>query len=335
MKKRIFVLLLALLMVVSITGCGGSGGSGESSGDTSNSRSETDDLSGPTASTSGTVYAICSSLANLWTEKCPGIQVSAEASNGGVQNLNLIASGDSQMGVAVTSILTDQRNGQGSFEGHAYDGMRILTALYMNYNQVVVTKNSGINTLEDIRGKRFAPGASGSTNTVETEVHFTEAGINFPDDFTASFVGFTEAVDLMRNRQLDGAWIMAGIPTSAVSELCSTADAKVISLDEDLIAALSAKYPWYNRAVIPAGTYDGQDEDVITTGVTITICIDQSVPDDVVYQLAKTMYENLDSIKGVHNALSGLTVESAVQNLAGIPIHEGAARYYREAGVLN
>jgi len=324
MKKRVKILVLAVSLLLTLAGCGSGGG-----------QSETVYLSFPTASTSGTAYAICSSLGNLWNEKCPGIRVSVEASNGGVQNLNLIAGGESQLGVAVTSIITDQRNGQGAFEGHAYDGMRILTALYMNYNQVVVTKSSGIETLSGIAGKRFAPGAPGSTTTLETELHFTQAGLAFPDGFAASYVGFTEAVDLMRNRQLDGAWIMAGIPTSAVSELCSTADARVLSMDEELIAALSAQYPWYSRAVIPAGTYDGQTEDVITTGVTITICIDESVPDDVAYQLAKTMYENLDSVKNVHSALAGLTVESAVQNLAGLPLHEGAARYYREAGVLD
>ena len=325
MKKRIAALALALVICFAVTGCGSTGGEG---------KKETVYLSFPTASTSGTVYAIGASLSNLWNEKCAGIQVSAEASNGGVQNLNLIAGGESQMGVAVTSILTDQRSGQGAFEGRAYDGMRILTALYMNYNQIVVTRSSGIDSIRDIKGKRFAPGAAGSTTTLETEIHFTQAGVRFPDDFSASFVGFTEAVDLMRNRQMDGAWIMAGIPTSAVSELCSTADAKVLSMDEELIAALSARYPWYSRAVIPAGTYAGQEEDVITTGVTITICIDQSVPDDVAYQLAKVMYENIDAVRSIHAALANLSVENAVQNLAGLPIHDGAARYYREVGVL-
>ena len=319
--KRALTLVLAFVLVLSLFGCGGA--------------AQTVHLSFPTAGTSGTVYAVCSSLANLWNEKCEGVQVSAEASNGGVQNLNLIANGDSQMGVAVTSILTEQKNGTGSFEGHAYDGMRILTALYMNYNQVVVTEASGVNSLADLKGKNFAPGASGSTNTVETEVHFKASGLTFPDDIQASFVGFSEAVDLMRNKQMDGAWIMSGIPTSAVSELCSTADAKVLSLDEALIEKLCAEYPWYARAVIPAGTYDGQDEEVVTTGVTITICIDKSVPDDVVYQLAKVMYENIDSIKNVHNALRDLTVESAVENLAGIEIHPGAAKYYKEVGVLD
>lgn len=324
MKKLLSFLLVCLLVISSSLGM-----IANASG-----RSGTTYLSFPTASTSGTVYAICASLANIWNEKIPGIQVSAEASNGGVQNLTLIADGEAKLGVAVTSILTDQKNGVGAFTGRAYDGMRILTGLYMNYNQIVVSKASGINSIMDISGKRFAPGAPGGTPTVETEVHFKAAGIDFPNGFKASFVGFTEAVDLMRNKQMDGAWIMAGIPTSAVSELCATADAKVVPIDEELISKLSTEFPWYARAVIPAGTYEGQTEDVVTTGVTITICIDASVPDDIAYDLAKTMYENIDSLKQVHNALKDLTVDSAVQNLAGLPIHDGAARYYKEVGAL-
>ncbi|MGI6694721.1 MAG: TAXI family TRAP transporter solute-binding subunit [Christensenellales bacterium] len=319
MKKFLLLLLVSLMLFTCLFG---------------NVAFATTYLPFPTASTSGTVYAICASLANIWNEKIPGVQVSAEASNGGVQNLTLIADGEAKLGVAVTSILTDQKNGVGAFQGRAYDGMRVLTGLYMNYNQVVVSKASGINTIYDIEGKRFAPGAPGGTPTVETEVHFKTAGINFPDGFKASFVGFTEAVDLMRNKQMDGAWIMAGIPTSAVSELCATADAKLVPIDEEIITKLSSEFPWYARAVIPAGTYEGQDEDVVTTGVTITICIDESVPEDIVYNLTKTMYENIDNLKKVHNALKDLTVEKAVQNLAGLPIHDGALKYYKEAGVI-
>lgn len=321
LKKRICAVLAALLLALCATGCGANGG-------------DTVYLSFPTASTSGTIYAVSASLANLWNSQIDGVQVSVESSNGGVQNLNLMAAGEAQLGVAVTSIITEQKNGTGTFEGHAYDGTRILTALYMNYNQMVVRSDAGIDTVADVKGKRFAPGAPGSTTTLETELHFNAAGVHYPDDLEVSFVGFTEAVELIRNKQMDGAWIMAGIPTSAVSEICTTAGGRLVSMDEELVNAMTAAYPWYNRAVIPAGTYEGQTEDVVTTGVTICIFIDESVSDEVAYELARVMYENLDSITSVHNALKDLTAEGAVQNLAGLPLHDGAAKYYKEIGVL-
>jgi TRAP transporter TAXI family solute receptor len=133
---------------------------------------------------------------------------------------------------------------------------------------------------------------------------------------------------------LDGAWIQAGIPTSAVSQICTTANGKLLSIDDDIIKKLQEKYPWYSRAIIPAGTYDNQAEDVVTTSLTITVVIDESVPEDIVYNMAKVMWENIDTIKRAHSALKDAAIEGAVQNLGGLPLHPGAERYYRERGVL-
>jgi len=320
--KKIVVVFLAIILTIGLlVGC-------------NNTEKETVYLKFPTASTTGSIYPIGAAIANLWNENIEGLNVSVEASNGGVQNLNLVAEKEAQIGVAVTNIMTEQKNGTGVFEDMQYDGIRVLTALYSNYNQVVVSKDSGIETLRDIKGKNFAPGAPGSTPEVETNVHLSAAGLNYPDDFKPQFVGFTESIDLIRNKQLDGAWLQAGIPTSAITEITSTANGKLISIDEDVIEKLVAEYPWYNRAIIPAGTYEGQDEDIITTSLVITIFVDESLPEETVYQMAKVFWENIDSLQNTHNAIKGLKVETAVQNLADLPLHDGAARYYKEAGVL-
>ncbi|HKM39094.1 MAG TPA: TAXI family TRAP transporter solute-binding subunit [bacterium] len=328
MKRLLACIVSAVLLVGMVTGCSADQGGGEEAG------GKPLQLQFPTATTSGAIYPIGAAIAELWNQNIDGLEVSAEASNGGVQNLGLMSTGEAQVSVAVTNIITEQKEGRGKFEGRAYDGVRILSALYSNYNQVVVTKDSGINTMTDLKGKRFAPGASGSTPEVETGIYFQAAGMNYPDDIQAQFVGFTEAVDLMRNKQLDGAWIQAGLPTAAVSEMCATANGKLVSFDEDVIAELTAEYPWYNRALIPAGTYDGQEEDVVTTSIVITLMVDESVPEDVVYEMAKVLWENVEGLKGTHNALKAMAVENAVQDLAGLPLHDGAARYYREVGVL-
>lgn len=326
MKKFIAIMLSLLLVITWLGGC--------SSNQGTEAKKETLNLRFPTASTTGAVYPLGAALANLWNNNIEGINVSAEASNGGVQNLNLMADGDADISVAVTSIITEQRQGINAFEGRPYDGVRILTSLYANYNQVVVRKGIGFDSYRDIKGKTFAVGAPGSTMEVETKNHTLKAGLKYPDDFKAQFVGPTESLDLLRNKQIDGFFMMAGIPTAAVTEALATADAKILSIEEDIISALQAEYPWYIRAVIPAGTYDGQDEDVVTTAIKIMLICDESVPEDVAYNLVKVMWENIDSLKATNKVVENMKLEDAAKDTAGIPLHPGAERYYKEKGVL-
>lgn len=339
--KRALALMVATLMTVALVGCGSSSSADtatDSGSSTESAASETKDtvyINFPTASTTGTVYPLCSAIANLWNTEIDYVKASAQASNGGVDNLNLIADGDAQMGVAVTSILYESYVGEGSFEGRANEDLRVLTGLYYNPNQLVVAGDSGIESISDLAGKSFAPGAAGSTGEVETKTHLTELGMNYPDDIGAQFVGFTEATDLIRNKQLDGAWIMAGVPTAAVTEVTSTAGGKVIGIDESLIEQLQETYPWYAKYTIPAGTYEGQDEDVLTSAIKITICTDASVDDDAVYEMTKVFWENIETLAATSPSLQGLTVADAVTDLAGVPLHDGAARYYQEVGVID
>lgn len=288
----------------------------------------------PTAATTGAVYPLGAAMCNLWNTKLPNVRASAQASAGGIANLNMLADGEAQLGVAVTSIMYESFNGIGSFEGRPNPNLRVMIGLYSNPNQVVVTDNSGIDSLADLAGKRFASGAPGSTTEVETSIHLNTSGIRYPDDLRVQYVGFTEAIDLMRNKQLDGAWIMAGIPNAAVTEMLSTAGGKLLNLDESLIGKLQEKYPWYGAYTIPAGTYPGQDSDVLTSAIKLTICTDARVDDDVIYELTKSFWENFEELKATQAPLKKVNPKDAVKDLAGLPIHEGAARYYREIGLL-
>ena len=288
----------------------------------------------PTAATTGAVYPLGAAMSNLWNTKLPNVRASAQASAGGIANLNMIADGEAQLGVAVTSIMYESFNGIGSFEGRANPNLRVMIGLYSNPNQVVVSKNSNITNLKDLVGKRFASGAPGSTTEVETSIHLKTLGVNYPDALKVQYIGFTEAIDLMRNKQLDGAWIMAGIPNAAVTEILSTAGGKLLNIDASLIDALKAQYPWYGAYTIPAGTYPNQDSDVLTSAIKITVCTDARVDDDVIYDLTKTFWENFDELKATQAPLKQVNPKEAVKDLAGLPIHEGAARYYREIGLL-
>jgi TRAP transporter TAXI family solute receptor len=292
-------------------------------------------LSFPTAATTGALYPLGAGMANVWNNKLDNVNVRAQASSGGIQNLNLLMQKEAQISFSVSSIAYEALHGENAFKGRPYPGLRVLAGLYYNPNQIVARKESGVDTLAGFKGKRFSPGAVGGTTDGEARVHFTAAGLQYPDDLNLQRMGFTESIDLMRNKQIDGAWIMAGMPTAAVTEMCSTAGGKLIGMDAELIRAIQAKYPWYSPFVIPAGTYDGQTEPITTTAVKMLLLTDASVPDDIAYDLAKTLWSNLEEVRKAHNVMKSVTIDFAVKDISGVPLHPGAEKYYREAGLLH
>ena len=176
----------------------------------------------PTASASGALYAVGAAIMNVWDTKIDFVSASSQASNGGIDNLNQIADGESQVSIAVSSNCFQSYNGTDSFDGAANKNLRIIAGLYFNPNQVVVTKKSGITSLSDIKGKHFAVAAAGSSVEGECKNHFTAAGLNYPSDIQTEYIAFGDAADMLQNGTLDGAWIMSGIPAAAVSQACSS-----------------------------------------------------------------------------------------------------------------
>ncbi|NMA01204.1 MAG: TAXI family TRAP transporter solute-binding subunit [Clostridia bacterium] len=327
-KKIIAVLVIMGLMMGFITGCQ----------DNNVSQNGTDNkkvtINFPTAGTTGTIYTLGSAMANLWNNKVDLVQVTAQASNGGVHNLNLLKEGEAQISFANTSIVYESFHGLGTFEGRKNENVRIIAGLYYNPSQIVVREATGIESLADLKGKRFVPGAPGSTPEVETKIHLMEYGLKYPEDIQPTFVGFTEAIDLMRNNQVDGAMIIAGIPTAAVTEMISTARGKLIGVDEDIIASLQEKYPWYASFTIPAGTYENQTEDITTTAVKLALITDASLDEELIYQLTKTFWENIEILKQSHPIVNQIELEKATVDLSGVPLHAGAERYYKEIGLI-
>ena len=197
---------------------------------------ETVNINFPTAATTGALYPLGAAITNVWNTQLGYVKATSQASGGGVDNLNLLADKEAQVSIAISSNCYESYTGTGTFDGRKNENFRVIAGLYYNPNQVVVTADSQINTLADVKGKHFASGAVGSSTEGESRNHFTAAGLTYPDDIKIENIGFTEAVDMMRNKQLDGAWIMAGLGNSAVTEAASTANAKILSIDDEVIA---------------------------------------------------------------------------------------------------
>ena len=286
----------------------------------------------PTAGASGALYSVGAAITNMWNNQIPFVKASSQASNGGIDNLNQIADGESQVSIAISSNCWQSFNGTDSFEGRANPKLRVIAGLYLNPNQVVVTQKSGIQTLEDVKGKHFAVAALGSSVEGECSNHFTAAGLKYPDDIRAEYISFSDSAELLANGQLDGSWIMSGIPAAAVSQALSTG-CHLLEIDEETIEKLKAQYPWYVSYTIPAGSYPNQNEDVRTTAIKMVMFCSSDLDEETVYMLTKTLWENIGVLGESQSSLRGLSVNDAVKDIAGLPLHDGAKRYYEE--ILN
>ena len=269
----------------------------------------------------------------MWDSKISFVKASSQASNGGIDNLNQIADGESQVSIAISSNCYQSFNGTDSFKGAANKKLRVIAGLYFNPNQVVVTKKSGIKTLADVKGKHFAVAAAGSSVEGECNNHFTTVGMKYPKDIKAEYIAFGDAADMLQNGTIDGAWIMSGTPAAAVSQACS-AGCTLVNIDDSVIAALQKKFPWYAKYTIPAGTYPGQTADVQTSAIKMVMFCNTTLDDETVYQLTKTLWENIDALGQAQKNLKGLTPQNAVKDIAGLELHNGAKRYYKEIGVI-
>ena len=287
----------------------------------------------PTAGASGALYAVGAAITNMWDSKISFVKASSQASNGGIDNLNQIADGESQVSIAISSNCYQSFNGTDSFKGAANKKLRVIAGLYFNPNQVVVTNKSGSKTLADGKGKHFAGAAAGASVEGEGNNHFTTVGMKYPKDIKAEYIAFGDAADMLQNGTIDGAWIMSGTPAAAVSQACS-AGCTLVNIDDSVIAALQKKFPWYAKYTIPAGTYPGQTADVQTSAIKMVMFCNTTLDDETVYQLTKTLWENIDALGQAQKNLKGLTPQNAVKDIAGLELHNGAKRYYKEIGVI-
>lgn len=327
-KKAAALAVAAMLMTTALAGCGG-----EKKAEAPKAPVKVTKINFPTAGASGALYAVGAAITNMWNQKVPGVQAASQASKGGINNLNLVADGEAQVSIAISSNCYQALNGTDSFKGHQFKDLKAIAGLYMNPNQVVVTEKSGIKTLADVKGKKFAVAAAGSSVYSECKTHFTAVGLKFPEDINTQPISFGDAADMLQNGTIDGAWIMSGAPAPAVSQAV-TAGCRIIDIDKATIDNMKKDYPWYASYQIPAGTYPKQDKAVNTSAIKMVMFTSDKLSEDVVYNLTKAFWTNIDELGKSQKNLKGLKAEDAVKDIANLPLHPGAVKYYKEIGVL-
>ncbi|NWO05487.1 MAG: TAXI family TRAP transporter solute-binding subunit [Alteromonadaceae bacterium] len=278
--------------------------------------------------------AICR-LVNM-DRKDHGIRCSVESTGGSVYNLNAIRQGELDLAVAQSDWQYHAYNGTSQFEdGGANEDLRAVFSLHPEPFTVVASKESGIKNFEDLEGKRVSVGNPGSGQRATAEVLMDEMGWTMDKFSLAAEIKAAEQSQALCDGNIDAFFYTVGHPSGAIKEATTSCDSVLVNVDNEATQTLIDDNPYYRKAVIPGGMYRGSDEDVTTFGVAATFVSSTDVPDEVVYQVVKAVFENFDNFKRLHPAFSVLEKEEMVSDALSAPLHPGAEKYYREAGLID
>jgi hypothetical protein len=264
-----------------------------------------------------------------------GIRCGVESTGGSIFNINAIREGALEFGVAQSDWQYHAFNGTSQFEETgAFEDLRAVFSLHPEPFTVVARADAGITEFEDLQGKRVNIGNPGSGQRGTMDVVMNALGWTLDDFAVASELPPAEQAAALCDNNIDAMIYTVGHPSGAIQEATTACDTVLVNVTGEAIEALIAENPYYRVATIPAGMYRGTDSDVTTFGVGATFVTSATVPDDVVYEVTEAIFENLDQFRELHPALAGLEASEMVNDGNSAPIHQGAARYYREAGLL-
>jgi len=285
-----------------------------------------------TGGTSGVYYPLGVALGNIIGKALPGAKTSVQATKASVENLNLLQTGRGEIAFTLGDSLSDawKGNEEAGFKT-PLKKLRGIAAIYPNYIQIVARADSGIKSVADLRGKRVSVGAPKSGTELNARAILTAAGLSYKDLAKVEYLPFGESVELMKNRQLDVTLQSAGLGVSALRDLATSVDIVVVAIPADLVKKTND--PAYIAATIPANTYRGQSADVPAAAVQNYLVTHEGVSDDVVYAMTKAFWGNLDQLVAAHSAAKAIDPKHALEGLP-VPLHPGAEKYYREAGLL-
>lgn len=314
--KKMLAMVLALVLVVSLAACGAGGGASK--------------MTMGTGGTSGTYYGYGGVLGQYIMNHA-GINVTVVSTDGSKANIQGIDAGDYQLGTVQSDVMAYAWDGIRAFEEEGkVASFRTVAGLYAEAVQLV-TMDPAIKSVKDLKGKSVSIGAPGSGVYFNAVDILGAAGMT-EKDIKAQYQSFADSADALKDGKIDAAFIVAGAPTPAITELCTTNDAYLVPIDGDVAAKIMKENSFYTEYTIPAGTYKGQDKDVKTVTVKATLIVTADASEDDVYNLTKAIFENIDAITKENAKGAELTLENATSGMT-VPFHAGAAKYFKEKGV--
>ena len=285
-------------------------------------------------STGGVFFSAAAGIAQLLSSETD-TTATAQTTTGGSQNIQLIANGEMELGIAAADACYQAWNGIGSYEKPLQE-MNVICAIYSSYYQHVVRNDSKAQSFEEMAGSTQVVGGSGSGTEVSARAVLGAYGYDYLEriDLKAEFLGISEGVEKIQNKQADGMNSITPYPFSSFVELTMTDNAHLISInDEALDKLVNAEGSVYMKGIIPAGTYNNQNEDIQTICMPTFLICDKDMDEQLVYEITKLMIENEDYLCSQHSCFEAMNDDTVAAGLS-IPMHPGAERYFKEVGIL-
>ncbi len=276
-----------------------------------------------TGGQSGIYYPFGGALAKVWSEHVPDVNAKAEVTAASVENTIKVVRGDMIAGIAMGNVVLDAYKGEGKFPKKM--PVNTLFALYPNLVHTLTLEKSGINSLDDLKGKRISLGAPGSGTAVTSAALLESIGLDVKKDITAVYLNYSETTNALANGQIDAGFIVGGQGVGAVTQVALTHKIKVLSISDAQSQAFIKQHPAYSAFDIPAGVYNNVGE-VSTLSVWNVLVVNASMSEDMAYNLTKAAYENMPEVRKVVKMAEMTTPENA-QRLQGVPLHPGAKKY--------
>lgn len=323
MKKMMFSLLMLAVAVAFVP--------------VPEAKAETQFVTIGTGGVTGVYYPTGGSICRLVnkTRKEHGIRCSVESTGGSVYNLNTIRAGELDMGVAQSDWQFHAYNGTSKFEAQGPNkDLRAVFSVHPEPFTVVARKDSGIKNFEDIKGKRVNIGNPGSGQRGTVEVVMDAMGMKTSDLKLASELKASEQASALCDNKVDAMVFVVGHPNGSIKEATTSCDSVLVNVAGPAIDKLINDNSYYRTATIPGGMYRGTDTDTKTFGVGATFVSSAKVPENVIYNVVKAVFENFEDFKKLHPAFANLKKEEMVKDGLSAPLHKGAIKYYKEAGLM-
>jgi len=309
------VLLLAAVVILALAGP---------------AQAKTQFISIGTGGTGGIYYPYGGGVAEIWSKHVEGIKAVAEVTGASVENVKLAHKGETVVGEVMGDVAEAGFNGTGKFNGKKHD-ILTMAVMYPNLLQVVALKKSGITNIEQVKGQKISTGSAGSGTNFMAEAVFKALGIPL-DSYTDSRLTFTGNANALRDGTIEAGVWSVGPGTSSIMDLATTRDIHIIGFTPEQIEKILAANQTYSAVELAGGVYKGVDAPVPTIGVWNVMICQASLPEELVYNLVKALYENQDYLLKIHPSASYTTPENAVK-YSPIPLHPGTIKYLTEKGV--